>query len=38
VHGDVNQLPGLSELAESAAVELVDQQGDAGLYRVTACE
>ncbi|MDQ0647751.1 hypothetical protein QFZ53_001947 [Microbacterium natoriense] len=29
--------PGLDQLATSGAVELVDQQGSARLYRVTAC-
>jgi len=29
--------PGLTGLADSGAVELVDEEGDARLYRVTAC-
>lgn len=37
VHGESHVYPGLDDLAESAAVELVDEQGDARLYRITAC-
>jgi len=37
VHGAVNQITGLSDLKDSDAVELVDREGDASLYRITAC-
>jgi hypothetical protein len=37
VHPGEHPLPGLADLADSAAVELVDQQGAAKLYRVVAC-
>lgn len=38
VHGGINQIGGLSNLDESAAVELVDREGDASLYRISACD
>ncbi|WP_120337982.1 DUF6541 family protein [Cryobacterium soli] len=38
VHGGVNQIAGLSELADSPGLELVDREGDASLYRITACD
>jgi len=37
VHGGDNALPGLTDLASSPAVRLVDQQGDAKLFEVIAC-
>ncbi|WP_319805279.1 DUF6541 family protein [Microbacterium sp. YJN-G] len=37
VHGGHHDYPGLDDLAASAAVALVDEQGDARLYRVRAC-
>lgn len=37
VHPGEHPLPGLRDLAESSAVELIDQQGDAKLYRIVAC-
>lgn len=37
VHGARNVFPGLTGLDESGAVELVDQEGHAKLYRVVAC-
>jgi hypothetical protein len=37
VHGGSHPLAGLEDLEESGAVRLVDSQGDARLYEVTAC-
>jgi len=37
IHGGDSVIAGLEDLGESAAVELVDSEGDARLYRVTAC-
>lgn len=37
VHGGSNPLPGLQDLEDSGAVRLVDSQGEARLYEVTAC-
>lgn len=37
VHGEHHDYEGLDELATSAAVELVDEAGDARLYRIVAC-
>lgn len=37
VHNGSHPLPGLDELADSGVVRLVDSQGDARLYEVTAC-
>lgn len=38
VHGGSHPLPGLEDLANSGAVRLVDSEGDAKLYEVTACD
>ncbi|GAA1984853.1 DUF6541 family protein [Microbacterium pumilum] len=38
VHPGEHVFPGLQDLATSPAVELVDEQGDAKLYELTACE
>lgn len=38
VHGGRHEYPGLEGLADSSAVRLVDAQGDARLYEVTACD
>ena len=38
VHLSVNDFPGLDNLAFSGAVTLVDQQGAAKLYKITACD
>lgn len=38
VHGGNHAYPGLDDLEDSSAVELVASVGDAKLYRVTACE
>jgi len=37
VHGDHHPYPGFADLATSPAVQLVDQQGPAKLYRVIGC-
>lgn len=37
VHGERHAYHGLADLAHSDAVELVDQQGSARLYRIVAC-
>ena len=37
IHGAANVFPGLTDLDESAALELVDEQGDARLFRVIGC-
>lgn len=37
VHGGEHDLPGLEDLENSPAVELVDAEGDAKLYRVVGC-
>lgn len=37
VFGETNQYPGVHHLAGSKAVKLVDSQGKAALYRITAC-
>lgn len=37
VHGESHVYPGLDDLADSNAVELVDEEGSARLYRVVAC-
>lgn len=37
IHGDHHPFPGLEDLKDSNAVELVDRVGEAALYRVTAC-
>jgi len=37
VHGAIHPFPGLDDLATSSAVEVVDFEGDAVLYRVIAC-
>ncbi|PKI92054.1 hypothetical protein CW368_04195 [Actinomycetales bacterium SN12] len=37
VHNGSHPLPGLEDLAASGAVRLVDSEGDARLYEVTAC-
>lgn len=38
VHGgDAHAFPGLQDLQDSAAVQLVDEEGDARLYEVVAC-
>ena len=37
VHGGDHPYPGLEDLDSSGAVTLVDSQGDAKLYRITAC-
>ncbi|WP_430296544.1 DUF6541 family protein [Sinomonas sp. B1-1] len=34
---EVHQFPGIEDLETSKAVQLVDRQGDAKLYRITAC-
>lgn len=38
VHQEDHSFPGLDRLATSSSVQLVDRQGEAALYRVTACE
>lgn len=38
VHGGSHVFAGLDELDRSGAVELVDREGSAELYRITACE
>ena len=38
VHGAEHEFPGLERLASSSAVEEVDSEGGAVLYRVTGCE
>lgn len=37
VHGGEHEIPGFSDLDASSAVELVDEEGHARLYEVTAC-
>ncbi|WP_325791513.1 DUF6541 family protein [Arthrobacter koreensis] len=37
IHGGDHPYPGLEDLDSSGAVELVDAEGDAKLYRITAC-
>lgn len=37
VHPGTHPLPGLEDLEDSDVVELVDSEGDAKLYRITAC-
>ncbi|MCP2637523.1 hypothetical protein K0817_013245 [Microbacterium sp. HD4P20] len=37
IHGAANVFPGLTDLDESDALELVDQQGEARLYRIVGC-
>lgn len=37
VHGGAHRYPGLEDLDSSGAVTLVDQEGDAKLYRISAC-
>ena len=37
IHGGAHPYPGLEDLESSGAVELVDSEGDAKLYRITAC-
>lgn len=37
VHPDTHPLPGLEDLADAGVVELVDSEGDARLYQITAC-
>jgi hypothetical protein len=37
VHGAEHPYPGLARLEESGVVELVDSEGEARLYRITAC-
>ena len=37
VHGGEHIYPGLTDLADSDAVRLVDQEGDARLYEIVAC-
>ncbi|WP_146361435.1 DUF6541 family protein [Arthrobacter yangruifuii] len=38
IHGGDHPYPGLEDLESSGAVELVDSEGDAKLYRITACD
>ncbi|MEU1972510.1 DUF6541 family protein [Microbacterium sp. NPDC019599] len=38
VHGQHHDYPGYSDLAASDAVRLVDEQGDARLYEIVACQ
>lgn len=38
VHGATHVYPGIRNLASSGAVELVDSEGEARLYRVVACD
>lgn len=38
VHGGDHPYPGLDDLESSGAVTLVDSEGDAKLYRITACD
>lgn len=38
VHGAEHDYPGFDELSSSPAVELVDREGDARLYKVVGCE
>jgi hypothetical protein len=37
IHGAANVFPGLTDLDESPALELVDEQGQAKLFRVVGC-
>jgi hypothetical protein len=37
VHGGDHTPPGLKNLDSNPGVELIDSQGDAKLYRITAC-
>ncbi|CEA08980.1 hypothetical protein BN1051_02343 [Arthrobacter saudimassiliensis] len=37
VHGEAPDPPGLDNLADNPSVQLIDQAGQARLYRVTAC-
>lgn len=37
VHGRDHPYPGLKDLEPSGVVELVDAEGEAKLYRITAC-
>ncbi|UWX96299.1 hypothetical protein N2K95_11560 [Arthrobacter zhaoxinii] len=37
IHGRTHPYPGLEDLESSGAVELVDSEGEAKLYRITAC-
>ncbi|GAD35613.1 hypothetical protein MTS1_03459 [Microbacterium sp. TS-1] len=37
IHGGQHDFPGLDDLADSSAVKLVDEEGDARLYQVVAC-
>ncbi|WP_341539071.1 DUF6541 family protein [Agromyces fucosus] len=37
VHGGLHEIGGLDDLDSSSAVELVDEQGEARLYRVVGC-
>lgn len=38
VHGESHELAGLTDLDDSTAVRLIDQQGDARLFEITACD
>ena len=38
VHGGENVFPGITDLEDSPAVELIDHEGDAKLYRLDACD
>lgn len=38
VHGGNNVYPGLQNIDSSPAVELVDREGDAALFKIVACE
>ena len=38
VHGAENQIAGLADLDESPGLELIDSEGDASLYKITACD
>lgn len=38
VHGGAHLFPGLTDLDSSPAVELVDEQGEAKLYRIVGCD
>lgn len=37
IHGGAHPYPGLEDLESSGVVELLDAEGDAKLYRITAC-
>ncbi len=38
VHDKVHEMPGLEDLEDSSAVQLIDHEGEAKLYRVVGCD